>query len=90
MTIQGIRPREEIPALLKSIATLHDGRREYGVWRHRRKDGTILPVEITSYSFLFGGRPADFVIAVDITERQRAEQERQKFTRKLRDGQSGA
>jgi len=83
MTIQGIRPPEEIPALLKSIATLHDGRREYGVWRHRRKDGTILPVEITSYSFLFGGRPADFVIAVDITERQRAEQERQKFTQSL-------
>ena len=83
MTIQEIRPPEEIPALLKSIATLHDGRREYGVWRHRRKDGTILPVEITSYSFLFGGRPADFVIAVDITERQRAEQERQKFTESL-------
>lgn len=83
MTIQEIRPREEIPALLKSIATLHDGRREYGVWRHRRKDGTILPVEITSYSFLFAGRPADFVIAVDITERQRAEQERQKFTESL-------
>ena len=83
MTIQEIRPPEEIPALLKSIATLHDGRREYGVWRHRRKDGTILPVEITSYSFLFAGRPADFVIAVDITERQRAEQERQKFTESL-------
>jgi PAS domain S-box-containing protein len=83
MTIQEIRPREEIPALLKSIATLHDGRREYGVWRHRRKDGTILPVEITSYSFLFAGRPADFVIAVDISERQRAEQERQKFTESL-------
>ena len=62
---------------------LHDGQQRYGVWRHRKKDGSIISAEITSYSFLFGGRPADFVIAVDITERQRAEQERQKFTESL-------
>jgi PAS domain S-box-containing protein len=83
MTIQDIRPPEEIPALLKSVAALNDGQQEYGVWRHRKKDGVIISVEITSYSFLFGGRPADFVIAADITERQRAEQERLKFTESL-------
>ena len=83
MTILDIRPLEDVPALLKSVATLHDGKREYGVWRHRKKDGSIIWVEITSYSFLFAGRPADFVIAVDITERQRAEQERQTFTESI-------
>ncbi len=83
MTIRDIRPLEDVPALLKSVATLHDGKREYGVWRHRKKDDSIIWVEITSYSFLFAGRPADFVIAVDITERQRAEQERQNFTESL-------
>jgi PAS domain S-box-containing protein len=83
MTIQEIRPPEEIPALMKSVAALHVGRQRYGVWRHRKKDGGIIPVEITSYSFLFDGRLADFVIAVDITDRQRADQERQKFTESL-------
>ncbi len=83
MTIRDIRPPEDVAALLKSVAALHDGQREYGVWRHRKKDGGIISVEITSYSFLFDGRPADFVIAVDITERQRAEKERQVFTASL-------
>jgi PAS domain S-box-containing protein len=83
MTIQEIRPPEEIPALLKSVAALNDGQWEYGVWRHRKKDGGVISVEITSYSFLFGGRPADFVIAVDVTDRQRAEQERRTFTESL-------
>ncbi len=83
MTIRDIRPLEDVPALLKSVATLHDGKREYGVWRHRKKDDGIIWVEITSYSFLFAGRPADFVIAVDITERQSAEWERQRFTESL-------
>jgi len=83
MTIQDIRPAEDVAALLKSVAALNDGQHEYGVWRHRKKDGSIIAVEITSYSFSFDGRPADFVIAVDVTERQRAEQERQKFTKTL-------
>lgn len=83
MTIQEIRPPEEIPALLKSVAALHDGQQRYGIWRHRKKDGGIISAEITSYSFLFDGRPADFVIADDVTDRLRAEQERQKFTESL-------
>jgi PAS domain S-box-containing protein len=83
MNIRDIRPSEDVPALLKSVATVNDGQREYGVWRHQKKDGGMIFVEITSYSFLFDGRPADFVIAVDITERQRAELERRKFTESL-------
>jgi PAS domain S-box-containing protein len=83
MTIQEIRPQEDVAALLKSVAALNDGQHEHRVWRHRKKDGSIISVEITSYSFLFDGRPADFVIAVDITERRRAEQERQEFTKTL-------
>ncbi|MBZ5665113.1 MAG: response regulator [Acidobacteriia bacterium] len=83
MTIQDIRPSEDIPALRKSVAALHDGQWECGVWRHRKKDGNVIFVEITSYSFEFSGRPADFVIAVDVTERQRAEKERQEFTERM-------
>ncbi|MGC2403458.1 MAG: PAS domain S-box protein [Acidobacteriaceae bacterium] len=83
MTIEEIRPPEDVPALLKSLAILQEGQHECGVWRHRKKDGGIIWVEITSYSFRFDGRPADFVIAVDITERQLAEQERKKFTESL-------
>jgi PAS domain S-box-containing protein len=83
MTIRDIRPVEDVPALLESIAALHDDQRGCSVWRHRKKDDSVIWVEITSYSFLFADRPADFVIAVDITERLHAEEERRKFTESL-------
>ena len=42
-----------------------------GEWRHRKKDGSIINVEITSHQLDFGGRSAEFVLANDITERKR-------------------
>jgi PAS domain S-box-containing protein len=44
-----------------------------GEWRHRKKDGTIINVEITSNRVNFAGRAAEFVLANDITERKKAE-----------------
>jgi len=42
---------------------------------HRRKDGTIFPVEATGAYVVFEGEEHVFVFAQDITERQRAERE---------------
>lgn len=83
MTIRDIRPAEDVPALVKSVAGLRDGTHDVSVWRHCKRDGSIIYVEITSYSLTFADRPADFVIAVDVTERKRAEEERQRFTASL-------
>jgi PAS domain S-box-containing protein len=80
MTIRDIRPQEDIPTLLNSVAAVRDGEQKSGVWRHRTRDGRIIDVEITSYSFTFAEREADFVIAVDISDRKRIEEERRKFT----------
>ena len=41
--------------------------------RHKRKDGTIFPVEITGNYIDYGGREFDFVFITDITERKQAE-----------------
>jgi PAS domain S-box-containing protein len=43
-------------------------------WRHRRKDGTELPVEISTKPFLLGGRPCVLSSVRDITARKRAEE----------------
>jgi PAS domain S-box-containing protein len=83
MTIRDIRPWEDVPALLECVSRLENGQHQVGTWRHCKKDGAVIDVEITSYSLTFDGRPADFVIAVDVTDRKRAEQERQTFTASL-------
>src|SRR5712691_771845 len=73
MTVRDIRPSEDVPALLDTVAKLSEGLDNTGKWRHRKKDGSIIDVEITSHRLEFGGRLARIVLAVDITERERAE-----------------
>ena len=43
-------------------------------WRHRKKNGAIITVEITAHQLNFSGRRAELVMAIDITERKLAEQ----------------
>ncbi|HEX7335460.1 MAG TPA: PAS domain S-box protein [Pyrinomonadaceae bacterium] len=73
MTIKDIRPPEDIERLEKYLATTSDDVSDAGEWRHRRKDGTVINVEITSSRLTFAGRPAEFVLVHDVTERKKAE-----------------
>jgi diguanylate cyclase (GGDEF)-like protein/PAS domain S-box-containing protein len=43
--------------------------------RHRRKDGSALAVELTEHEILFQGREARFILAVDVTEQEKLNQE---------------
>ncbi len=79
MTIKDIRPPEDVPVLLESLSAIRDGNESNGIWRHRRKDGTVIDVEITSYALNFAGRDAEVVVAVDVTQRKRDEAEKRKF-----------
>lgn len=70
MTIVDIRPVEDIPALQRILDSGHRAHQEFGIWRHRKKDGTVIDVEISSNLLVFGGRPALFALAIDVTERR--------------------
>ena len=75
MTIDDIRPQEDVAALRAAVArTVAGGGAAGGIWRHRKKDGTVIEVEVTAHPLAYGGRRAELVLAQDITERQRAEQ----------------
>ena len=75
MTIKDIRPPGDIPALLNSVSIGSDGLDEAGAWKHKKKDGTIIDVEITSHKLDFAGRPGKIVLAFDVTARKQAESE---------------
>jgi diguanylate cyclase (GGDEF)-like protein/PAS domain S-box-containing protein len=42
---------------------------------HLRKDGTELPMDITAHSIVFRGRPARFVMGIDVSEKLELERE---------------
>jgi PAS domain S-box-containing protein len=48
---------------------------------HRRKDGSLFPVEVRTRPFWHGGRRFALSLSRDITERKRAEQEREHIRR---------
>ena len=84
MTIKDIRPTEDIPALLERVSQLKEGVHSPGEWRHLKKDGTILDVEIASHPLTFGGRKAELVLANDITKRKKAEAELHRLNQVLK------
>jgi PAS domain S-box-containing protein len=47
--------------------------------RHRRKDGTVFPVEVRSRRFDYAGKVVTLSLALDITDRKRAEEERERL-----------
>jgi two-component system cell cycle sensor histidine kinase/response regulator CckA len=73
MTIKDIRPTEDIPALDDFLASSFERVSAGSIWRHRKKDGNIIEVEITAHSLVFDDRRAELVLAHDITERHRLE-----------------
>ena len=75
LTIKDLHPSEDIPSVLEMVARMSADIRGAGVWRHRKKDGNLIDVEITSHPIVYGGREARLVVATDITQRKRAEEE---------------
>jgi PAS domain S-box-containing protein len=84
MKLTDIRPAEDIPALLGLLARSGPHFEGRGVWRHRKKDGTLIEVDITAHEVDLGGRPACIVLAHDVTERRRIEAERNRTADLLR------
>ncbi|MCW3053182.1 MAG: two-component system sensor protein [Chthonomonadales bacterium] len=73
MTIKDIRPAEDVPLLLKTIMTKVRPHAKRGVWRHRKKDGSIIEVEVTEHDFQLRGKLARLVVLNDVTEHRRIE-----------------
>ena len=67
MTILDISPSEDIAPLLKEILQkriLNSGKE---LRKHKRKDGSLIDVEVTRRELLFNGCISDIVTAIDVT-----------------------
>ncbi len=73
MTTLDIRPPEEASALIDAVAHRREGLNNAGIWRHRRKDGSFLFVEVKAFGFEENGRKQELVLAYDVTRRRQME-----------------
>jgi len=73
MTVTDISAPED-GDVAQSVVPLESGVHKHaGTWRHCRRDGSLLDVEITSHPMAVDGRDARLVIVTDVTERTRLE-----------------
>ncbi|MEX2191445.1 MAG: PAS domain S-box protein, partial [Bacteroidota bacterium] len=70
MTIKDIRPVEDLPRLEKAVEKVRslEDLSFSSPWKHIRKDGTVMAVEITGFPLQWNRRPAELVAAHDIAE----------------------
>ncbi len=57
------------------------------ILEHKRKDGTLIEVELTSHKIEWNGTPAHLVLANDVTARRKAEREKESMEVQLRHAQ---
>jgi len=74
MSIKDIRPEEDIDTLLKDVEQTVTPFNKAGIWRHIKKNGEIIFVEITSHLIEFDKRTARMVMINDISERKKIEE----------------
>jgi PAS domain S-box-containing protein len=84
MTIEDIRNPGDIPRLHSALATVREFN-QGGIWQHRRKDGSVFDAEVTAHAHRFDGRAARVVLALDVTERVRAERALRESEARYRD-----
>lgn len=75
MTIKDIRPKADLERLMENVREQGRSYERSGQWRHLKKDGSVIHVEITSHSVVFNKRPGRHVLITDITDRLLAERQ---------------
>ncbi|MBS1662772.1 MAG: PAS domain S-box protein [Bacteroidetes bacterium] len=72
MTIADIRPKEDWERLYADVAEIrrHPETNRNGQWRHLKKSGEMIDVDVTAHSIRFEGKNARMVVAHDVTERK--------------------
>ena len=73
MTLRDIRPSEDLEKLKESVQERKTNYEMSGPWRHVKKDGTVILVEIASHLITWQGQPGVIVVALDQTAQIQAE-----------------
>ena len=82
MNILDIRPPEDIE-MVRAVSNSEKVENYPGVWRHLKKSGELIFVEIKAHLISYEGRSARLVLIIDVTERKKADEEIKKWNQEL-------
>jgi PAS domain S-box-containing protein len=87
MTALDIRPDKDKDHFTKSSdpSEINATNFNRGIWNHKKKNGTIIEVEIIAHKIIYEGVPARFILSNDITDRRKAEQNLEIRNKEIRD-----
>jgi len=68
-----LSPAEEMERLSTMLVNLSANANDLGVWRHRKKDGTPIEIELVTFRAQFAWRQARVLIARDVSSRRKLE-----------------
>lgn len=83
-----LRPGDDVEKLRATVNRNFRGLHHAGVWRHQKRDKTIIYVDIVTYDIYYEGKATRLVLAKEITEQYLAEEKLKdayEETRKLTD-----
>lgn len=70
-----LRPAEDIEKFLEVTRRGLQGRNKHGIWRHKKKDGTVIMVDLIADDIIYKNQKARLTLCHDITEKLKAEAE---------------
>jgi diguanylate cyclase (GGDEF)-like protein/PAS domain S-box-containing protein len=73
MTLSDVRPSEEVPHMLELMDRRRVKFHDHGVWKHKRKDGSLIDVHVCSADIDWLGRHARLALLRDVTQMVHAE-----------------
>lgn len=72
MTILQVRPKEEVQKVLDATRFATSGFQNFGTWKHLKKDGTLMFVDIRTFGTHYKGREVEIVSISDVTDKHLA------------------
>ncbi|MCL5030266.1 MAG: PAS domain S-box protein [Bacteroidetes bacterium] len=74
LTLKDIRPEKDVKLLLDNVKNETSKYQWSSGWRHKKKDGSVIDVEIISHNILHNGIKGRIVTVNDVTEKKRTEE----------------
>jgi PAS domain S-box-containing protein len=75
LTLAELSPPEDLPALRAYLAGDAARHEQVSSWRHRKKGGGLIDVELWAHDLVFDDHPALLVLVSDVTERKQLEKQ---------------